>query len=262
MPARMQCLRSLCFALGLTLATAIPGFAADISEPPATGVWKYQITGYGWLAGVKGDIGILGLPSADVDVAPIDVLKDLNGALSGSLLASNGTWMVFTDILWAQISDDTSVTLSDGTLDVGFQQSQWLVSGVAGHAIPLDVPGLELYATAGARYQYLKATLNIDPARFAGISRSGSKGWVDPIIGLAFHYDINDRWFLNGMGDIGGFGVGSDFTAQGFAAVGYNWTQNISTAVGYRAIYTDYDSGGFVYNVTQHGLYSSIAYHF
>ena len=51
-------------------------------------------------------------------------------------------------------------------------------------------------------------------------------------------------------------------TAQGFASIGYQWTPSISTSVGYRAIYTDYRDGGFLYSTTQHGLYSSLAYHF
>ena len=253
--------RKLIFAVAMTFASTGAALCADKVEPE-TGLWKYQITGYGWLAGVTGDVGILGLPAAHVNISPFDALEDLSGALSGSLLASNGTWMLYGDALWAQLSNDDAADLRDGTVNVGYQQTQWLVSGLAGHVIPLNVPGLELYATAGARYQYLKGTLDVDTARFGSVSRSRSKNWIDPVIGLAFHYDFNDRWFLNGMGDIGGFGVGSDFTAQAFAAVGYNWTERFSTAIGYRALYTDYDKGGFDYNVTQHGLYTSIAYHF
>ena len=58
------------------------------------------------------------------------------------------------------------------------------------------------------------------------------------------------------------FWGGLQLTAQGFLAVGYNWTETISTAIGYRAIYTDYDNDGFVYNTTMHGLFTSVAFHF
>jgi hypothetical protein len=47
---------------------------------------------------------------------------------------------------------------------------------------------------------------------------------------------ITGRWFVNALADIGGFGVGSEFTAQGLAPIGYKRTESLSTALGYRAI--------------------------
>ena len=82
--------------------------------------------------------------------------------------------------------------------------------------------------------------------------------------GLAQKGHLHGRHGQRGLGpaDVGGFGVGSRFTTQGFASVGYRWTESISTALGYRAIYTDYRKDGFSYRATQHGVFSSIAYHF
>lgn len=80
------------------------------------------------------------------------------------------------------------------------------------------------------------------------VSNSSVEQWADPIVGLAATWRINNRWFVNAMADVGGFGVGSLFTTQGFASVGYRWTESISTALGYRA--------------TQHDVLYSIAYHF
>jgi hypothetical protein len=58
------------------------------------------------------------------------------------------------------------------------------------------------------------------------------------------------------------FDMSLDITAQGFLTVGYKWTPTVSTAIGYRAIYTDYENGGFVYNITEKGPFMSIAFHF
>ena len=82
----------------------------------------------------------------------------------------------------------------------------------------------------------------------------------DPSVAIASQLRRVGRAFY--LGDARRLGVGSQFTAQGFASIGYQWTPSISTSVGYRAIYTDYRDGGFLYNTTQHGLYSSLAYHF
>ena len=263
-----------CLAALLALVLSGPAVAADLPpeqpepQPMAVGhEWRFQATLYGWLTAVNGDVGIRGLPPVAVDVTVADLLENidkLDGAFMGSLYATNGTWMVLTDLIWMRVSDEVTLGPAGGT--VNYEQSQTIASGIFGYALPLDVPNLQLSATAGIRYNHLKAELDIDPVLlpvlFPGSEREATQDWVDPIIGLSAHYDINDKWFVNALADIGGFGVGSDLTAQGFIAVGYNWTEKLSTAIGYRAIYTDYDNDGFVYNTTMHGLFTSIALHF
>jgi hypothetical protein len=265
-----------CLAALAALALSAPASAADLppepAEPPELAAamgheWRFQATLYGWLTAVNGEIGIRGLPPVDVDVTAADLLENidkLDGALMGAFYATDGTWMVLTDLIWMRVSDEVTLGPAGGT--VNYEQSQAIVSGIVGYALPLDVPGLQLSATAGVRYNHLKAELDIDPVLlpvlFPGSEREATQDWADPIIGLSAHYDFNERWFMNALADIGGFGVGSKLTAQGFLAVGYNWTETISTAVGYRAIYTDYDNDGFVYNTTMHGVFTSIGFHF
>lgn len=260
-------IRQIFVALGLaatmTLLSSSCLLAADIAPtevPPSQNTWKYQVTLYGWAAGINGDVGIRGLPTASVDVTPWDAIRHLDGALSGSFAASDGTWLFFSDLMWVKLSAGTSIGGLGGK--VNFDESQTLATALVGHSLPFGDPNLELYLTAGARYQHYRAKLSIDPALFPGTSHEATKDWVDPIVGVSLHYDFNDRWFVNAMADVGGFGVGSKFTSQGFASVGYNWTKTISTALGYRVLYTDYDKDGFKYNTTQHGIFSSVAFHF
>jgi hypothetical protein len=86
-------------------------------------------------------------------------------------------------------------------------------------------------------------------------SASFDREWVDPIIGVRAQWNINDRWFLAGKSDVGGFGVGSDlaWTVQG--TVGYQFTNSFSTEVGYRYFDTDYRDGDFEYDIAEHGLF-------
>ena len=46
---------------------------------------------------------------------------------------------------------------------------------------------------------------------------------------------VNDKWFVNAQADIGG--LANSATGQALGSVGYNWTQNISTTLGYRVMY-------------------------
>lgn len=91
---------------------------------------------------------------------------------------------------------------------------------------------------------------------------SDNKQWVDPIVGLRAQYNFNDRWYLAGNTDIGGFGVSSELTWSIEATVGYNFSERISTELGYRFLYTDYTSGKFGYDMKQAGIYTGVNFRF
>jgi opacity protein-like surface antigen len=81
---------------------------------------------------------------------------------------------------------------------------------------------------------------------------------VDPIIGVRGQYNFNDKWYVAGNTDIGGFGVSSDITWSVEAVVGYNFTRNVSAELGYRYLYTDYQDGGFIFDMAQAGIYTGV----
>ncbi|WP_336798887.1 hypothetical protein [Kaistia sp. MMO-174] len=260
-------MRSSCLYVPLLLvATAGAALAADLEPTPVEPIapkqdWRFQATFYGWASGVSGDVGVRGLQPQHIDVTPWDALQHLKGALMASFGAEYGDWLFLTDVMWVKIGDDEQVGRNGAALD--FVQKQLTASALVGYRLPINVPNLSLSATAGFRYQRLTAELDLDAADPAfSFDEEGTKHWIDPTIGLALHYDINDRWFINAIGDVGGFDVGSKFTSQGFATLGYNWTKTISTAIGYRVIYTDYEKDGFVFDTTQQGIFTSLGVHF
>ncbi|MFK8250402.1 outer membrane protein [Ancylobacter terrae] len=261
-------------AAALLALAALPAAAADLgAAPPAMSVkapvlpaeedWQYQATFYVWATGMNGKVGVRDLPPANVDITPADTLKNLNGALMGSFLAKKGDWTFLGDLIFADLGADMLLGPRGG-LRASLDIQQILVQGLAGYRLPIGLPdNVALSATAGFRYQHLDADFGIASTELPiGASTGGTKDWIDPTVGLLLQYSINDKWFLNALADVGGFGVSSKITAQGFAALGYMWTPSVSSAIGYRAIYTDYTDGGFVYDVTQHGVFMSVAYHF
>jgi hypothetical protein len=48
-------------------------------------------------------------------------------------------------------------------------------------------------------------------------SESAGEDWIDPVIGAHYTIDFADKWSVALRGDIGGFGVGSEFAWQGAA---------------------------------------------
>ena len=77
--------------------------------------------------------------------------------------------------------------------------------------------------------------------------------WTDPYIGIGGRYNLNKAFYLTGKADVGGFDVGSIITAQGYGGLGCDITRNIYAELGFRFLYYDYDSDGFLYKVWTYG---------
>jgi hypothetical protein len=269
-------------ALAAGMFCVAPASAADLPPAPpvaaplmaAPAPWQFQATIYGWATGLSGDVGVGKLPSASVDASFIDILRHLDGVFMGSFIARNDSFIVGGDLVWSRLGDSLSfkangdgpfADLRPGT-SVSATQNMTIATGFAGYRIPLGSPDMSLYGTVGARYQNL--TLDVDLThRNYGRSFQQTKNWIDPVLGFAMNYRIDEKWFLNALGDIGGFGVGSKVTTQGLVAVGYNWTSSFSTSLGYRALYTDYQKGNsaggsFRWNTTLYGPFMAFNYNF
>lgn len=93
---------------------------------------------------------------------------------------------------------------------------------------------------------------------------SGDAGWVDPFIGLRARCELTDHLYVVAKGDVGGFGVSSDFTWQCYGAMGCHLNKGKSAAVelGYRHLGVDYQDGGFVYDVALSGVMLSFGFKF
>jgi len=82
------------------------------------------------------------------------------------------------------------------------------------------------------------------------------ESWIDPIVGARASVDLSEHWALSARADVGGFGVGSEFAWQAFAAVGYRFKMgriDATAFLGYRALSEDYSNGDFRWDVVTHG---------
>ena len=55
------------------------------------------------------------------------------------------------------------------------------------------------------------------------VARSGTLEWVDPFVGLRVRHQLSPGSELQFLGDVGGFGVGSDFTWQLFGGYSFDF---------------------------------------
>ena len=106
--------------------------------------------------------------------------------------------------------------------------------------------------------QDLANAINKQISARAPTALSADKDWIDPILGVRAQWNFNDKWFLAGRSDIGGFSVGSDLTWSLQGTVGYRFTEKVSAELGYRYLDTDYKDGDFTYDMAEHGIFTGL----
>jgi opacity protein-like surface antigen len=248
----------LCHA-GEAIAEAAPITPAAASDSG----WDFFLSVYAPLMGLEGDIGVAGLTTS-VDVPFDDILDQLDGGFMTAFEARHDRWSITGDFIWLKLSGSTQPTANSY---VGFDQEQIMASLTLGY---------ELFGNENTTFDFLGGaaltSLDVDldatlappgpvPATVSR-SRSGSKTWVDPIVGLRVRHRLSERWSLFATGVYGGFGVASDEYWQAIAGIGFKLTENTTFALGYRIISTDYHDGGFTYDVENSGPNLGLVFRF
>lgn len=245
-----------------------PALAEPAPLPAASG-WTYRFTPYGWLISVDGTQTLRGR-SVDIDASFFDVVENSDSliALMGAFEARRGPLAVYGDLVWMDVGFDGSATTPRGIgVSANLDFTMTIIESGASYEVARWGPGgdtaLDLYA--GARYWRQSADLTLDLDAAPGLqlerSRSGAVEWVDPLVGIRLRHDLAPGQALFVRGDVGGFGVSSDFSWQALAAYSWDFATRddvtYSGLVGYRAISVDYSKGSgdrrFEFDAILHG---------
>ena len=73
---------------------------------PDTSEWQFTVAPYVWGVAIKGDVGLFGRETVEIDLPMSDVFDYLDFAGMGVAEAHNGTWGVFVDAFYADLSAD------------------------------------------------------------------------------------------------------------------------------------------------------------
>jgi hypothetical protein len=248
-------------AIGLLWAMcSTPAWAADDSA------WHVALTPYVWAAGVYGDVTAKGL-TAPVSASFIDVVENTDSiiGLQGRLEVSRGRWGGFVDGTYLKLGvDDIGPTRIDmitklALVDFGIRYRAIDTTAAPDPFQPVPgtaPPGVVLDLYGGGRFWWLDVELEPEAVGSVGQSRS----WADPIVGVRLIANLTEKLFLVVGGDVGGFGVSSDFTWSTLGLIGYRFSMfgaDASVVAGYRALGDDYSSGegrrSFRWDTVMHG---------
>lgn len=207
--------------------------------------WSFELSPmYLWAISIDGDQTVKG-KKADLDVGWDDVFDNLNGAFIVNFQGMyQQRWGFLTDLNYVVLE------MEDGKIDVDFTETIFEIAGFYRFFRGIHaVDGL-----AGLRYTHMDVELDF-PDPLPNVDQD--QDWVDPFIGARWQWHFADKWRLNLRTDLGGFGVGSDFTWNAVGLIDFQPWQHVGLFGGYRALYQDYSDGSgskkFEYDATTHG---------
>lgn len=188
--------------------------------------WSFTLEPFLWLAGIEGEGG-------DGSSPPVDIGENVSlfGSIDGGFLlalearAPDGRYSLLADGLYLSLADD------EGSLQTDTDALMFEL----GAGLPLG-SGSRWEAIAGLRYVELEFSSDV-----ASVTTDSRANWIDPWLGARGDIAFGERWGLKLRGDVGGFGVGTQFTWQGVAALHAKLGESVRFDFGYRALSLDFD---------------------
>ncbi len=245
------------------LATSLLGTECRAQQYVNDEKWRYRLVPYIWFSGVDGDVAMRGV-SASVDASFSDLAENLDFAFQIHFEAQKDKWGYFIDPTYVNLSSRATGPDEVGA-DVDF--TQWLVefggvrnlcrksADAEGRTSTFDL-------LFGGRYWNLDNDLTIGDLPTV----SAGDDWVDPIIGFRYTKDLSRLWAISVRSDIGGFGVGSDFTWNLVLLAGYRTSGGGQLLFGYRILDVDREKGSgadfFKFDVTYSGPMLGYSFNF
>lgn len=243
----------------ICLFGCLNSFAQSADVKPAERVaagWNFVIAPYFVGANINGTSQIGRLPATDLDVGTDTILKNLHfGGMIRLEAQYQQRFGALIDIAYMKLGAATDTPLTGGRVRIGVRQM--IAEGMLSYRFfQNDRTWLE--AIAGTRYWNVTLDVNANGTIAGNFSRDWGDDWWDPVIGARVFHQVNQRWSTNLRGDIGGFGVGSDFSWNLQGGIGYHFNDIWSAHAQYKALGVNFKNGksgveSFSYDTITHG---------
>ena len=238
--------------------------------------WHGMVSLTGWVPGIDGDMTVRGR-SAKIDTTPMDILENLDkieSIFQGRISLYRGKWGFTFGGLTVRFEDTLDLEENGRSITgrVGLDMAEAYVSYCLKRC-PMEVgcnprcPGFRAYEVyAGLRYWSMELGLDGFGAAAPVPAVSRTRSWVDPIIGGRAIYVLGNGWGFDLQGDIGGFGIGSDFSWNLRAGVQYRPWRLMSIDLGIKLTDVDYTKGSgtdrFAFDGLLWGPYFALTFYF
>lgn len=228
--------------------------------------WNYQLEPYLMVTSIKGDATIGRTNDADVDVDFGTILDNLDAAAMVHFEAHhNSGWGVVLDYGFMDLGGYKTAGNGNST-DVGVRQG--VLEFQVLYRNTLSNGSLDYFA--GIRWwdNDIDVTLDFSIRPENNFKKSIKADWIDPVIGVRWVRNIDDKWTFLAQADIGGFGITSDFTSSVQSGVMYKINDSMTLDLKYKATWVDFEEGNtgqegyFQYDTVTHGTVIGLAFNF
>ncbi len=219
--------------------------------------WNFDLAPYFFMASLNGDISFLS-QTLPVDARFSDLLKDLSFGAMFHGEANAGDWTIITDLIYIKLKKDGELLNGHITTKAELEEIIFELGG--GYSF-YRTENFKIDAIAGARFfslnTVLKATFQQDRILDKSIN------FVDPYIGVRYKTQYK-KWKNSARIDIGGFGIGSEFSWKFNVVFGYDVSKTIALALGYQGFGVDYrkNKNSFKYDIFTGGPLFGVNFHF
>jgi hypothetical protein len=253
-------------------ASATDFSVADQDYEMANG-WAITVTPYAWAPSFVGDFTIRGY-NVNASASFFDLIRDADRVVPamGYVELQKDRFAVFGDVFYAQLGFARSDTvhfdpLAELKITLSAKAKLLTTLAIAQAGAAYEVArweegegawsALDLYA--GARYWYASADLTVDFKESIDFERRGWKrvgkqsinlsgrfDWVDAVVGMRVRQQLSPGNEIEFVGDIGGFGAGSNVSWQVYGGYTRSFrcgNASVAASFGYRVLGVDYDGG-------------------
>jgi hypothetical protein len=225
----------------------------QVGLPPEDDGWHFAVSPYLWLPGVHGTSGKNG-HNLSIHASPGDLLSNFRFGLMGAVEVRHKRLLLNTDLMWVRLEDDKPLLALE---DIGIVKTanikgeEFFLAPKIGYRL-IDQEKIKIDALTGFRYWHLGTSLAFNPSTL-GLSFSRSWNWVDPLVGGRIQFFLTPKVVVNILGDVGGWGTGSQLDYQFAGLLGYKIKPRLTLQAGYRYLGVDYRNNGFLFNVITSG---------
>ena len=293
----LLCATVLAFAFSGLHAVTAQTEARQSSSPTDPDPWRFNGALYGWAINIGGSVTARG-QTVDTNASTIDLFQKSQslGGLMAYFEADKGKAGMYVDFVYTNLSFGANTTAYRNPI-AGLQISASASAALNYKLFIVEVGGVyELF-----RWQHSEASstaidglmafrywnnsiaasfdasatvdfsrLNFERSFGLAIARSDTIQWVDPVFGVRVRHQFTPHQEVTVRGDIGGFGLGSQFSWQAVAVYSYAWEldggQKLAALLGFRALGVNYSQGSGLnavgINETLYGPIIGVSYRF
>ena len=251
---------ALCAAQPVLVELEPPPAQPVVMDEPAESTLQLSVSPYLWVANFDGSARVRNI-RADVSINFIDTALNSDAAIGGqSALKLRGDgWFVYTDFSFMYAEQNKGSANQIDAIIPSDTQGEVIHYVLGGGVVVHEereprTRRLEHSLALHAGMRVTSVDVEINPSLLPKVEIS--ELWFEPFVGAEWTMALTDQLGFTVYGNVGGFDIGSRLALRGTAVLAWD-IEALSVPnklyLGYQAIYQDYNTNDFHWDIVMHG---------